>query len=244
MPVLIAMPVADSVHRVRSCTPGEASLRCVRAATCPVGVAARASGRPADRHRVRRPADNGSVPAPSASSCSTTTRSSAAACASCWRPRTTSRSSARRAPPRRRCRASRPCGPTSPCSTSGCPDGDGVEVCREIRSQHPEIACLMLTSFADDEALFDAIMAGAAGYVLKQVRGNDLVDGGAQGGRRPVPARPGGHARVLDRLRAASRGRRAARRPHRPGAPILDLIGRGPDQPTDRRAACTSPRRR
>src|SRR5580698_253083 len=55
------------------------------------------------------------------------------------------------------------------------PDGDGVSVCREIRSRHPEIACLMLTSFGDDEALFDAIMAGAAGYVLKQIRGTDLV---------------------------------------------------------------------
>jgi two-component system, NarL family, response regulator DevR len=56
------------------------------------------------------------------------------------------------------------------------PDGNGVEVCREIRSRHPEIQCLMLTSFANDEALFDGIMAGAAGYVLKQVRGSDLVD--------------------------------------------------------------------
>src|SRR5580700_525853 len=46
------------------------------------------------------------------------------------------------------------------------PDGDGVSVCREIRSKMPEVACLMLTSFGDDEALFDAIMAGAAGYVL------------------------------------------------------------------------------
>ena len=55
------------------------------------------------------------------------------------------------------------------------PDGDGIEVCREIRSQHPEIACLMLTSFADDEALLGAVVAGAAGYVLKQIRGNDLV---------------------------------------------------------------------
>ena len=55
------------------------------------------------------------------------------------------------------------------------PDGDGVTVCREIRSQLPEVACLMLTSFGDDEALFDAIMAGAAGYVLKQIRGLDLV---------------------------------------------------------------------
>jgi DNA-binding NarL/FixJ family response regulator len=55
------------------------------------------------------------------------------------------------------------------------PDGDGVSVCREIRSQLPEIGCLMLTSFGDDEALFDAIMAGAAGYVLKQIRALDLV---------------------------------------------------------------------
>src|SRR5215469_3538081 len=55
------------------------------------------------------------------------------------------------------------------------PDGDGVTVCREIRSRMPEAACLMLTSFGDDEALFDAIMAGAAGYVLKQIRGTDLV---------------------------------------------------------------------
>ena len=55
------------------------------------------------------------------------------------------------------------------------PDGDGVTVCRDIRSTMPEVACLMLTSFGDDEALFDAIMAGAAGYVLKQIRGTDLV---------------------------------------------------------------------
>jgi len=55
------------------------------------------------------------------------------------------------------------------------PDGDGVSVCRDIRSKMPEVACLMLTSFGDDDALFDAIMAGAAGYVLKQIRGTDLV---------------------------------------------------------------------
>ncbi len=55
------------------------------------------------------------------------------------------------------------------------PDGDGVTVCREIRSQMPEVACLMLTSFADDDALMDAVMAGAAGYVLKQIRGTDLI---------------------------------------------------------------------
>ncbi len=55
------------------------------------------------------------------------------------------------------------------------PDGSGVAVCREVRSQAPEIACLMLTSYADDDALFDAVMAGAAGYVLKQIHGSDLV---------------------------------------------------------------------
>ena len=55
------------------------------------------------------------------------------------------------------------------------PDGDGVSVCRDIRSKMPEVACLMLTSYGDDEALFDAIMAGAAGYVLKQIRGSDLA---------------------------------------------------------------------
>ncbi len=55
------------------------------------------------------------------------------------------------------------------------PDGDGVTVCRDLRSQLPELACLMLTSFSDDDALLGAVMAGAAGYVLKDIRGGDLV---------------------------------------------------------------------
>jgi DNA-binding NarL/FixJ family response regulator len=55
------------------------------------------------------------------------------------------------------------------------PDGDGITVCRDIRSRMPGVACLMLTSFGDDRAIVDAIMAGAAGYVLKQIRGTDLV---------------------------------------------------------------------
>src|SRR6201989_2551494 len=62
------------------------------------------------------------------------------------------------------------------------PDGNGVSVCRDIRSRLPEVACLMLTSFGDDEALFDAIMAGAAGYVLKKIRGTHLVGAGAPAG--------------------------------------------------------------
>ncbi|MEV0443251.1 response regulator transcription factor [Streptomyces spectabilis] len=55
------------------------------------------------------------------------------------------------------------------------PDGDGIRVCRELRSLMPDLACLMLTSFDDEDALLDAIMAGAAGYVLKQIKGSDLV---------------------------------------------------------------------
>ncbi len=55
-------------------------------------------------------------------------------------------------------------------------NGNGIEVCREIRSLHPEVACLILTSFADDHALVDAAMAGAAGYVLKQIRSNELIE--------------------------------------------------------------------
>ena len=56
------------------------------------------------------------------------------------------------------------------------PDGSGVEVCREIRSRLPSTACIMLTSYADDEALFASIMAGSSGYVLKQIGGNGLID--------------------------------------------------------------------
>ena len=81
------------------------------------------------------------------------------------------------------------------------PDGDGVQVCREIRSAHPEIHCLMLTSFADDEALFQAIMAGASGYVLKQIKGADVVDAvrAVAAGRSLLD--PSVTARVVDRLR-------------------------------------------
>ena len=56
------------------------------------------------------------------------------------------------------------------------PDGDGVDVCRDVRDGHPEIACLMFTSYDDEKAVVAAVMAGAAGYLLKQVRGVDLVD--------------------------------------------------------------------
>lgn len=56
------------------------------------------------------------------------------------------------------------------------PDGSGVELCRDLRSRMPQLACLMLTSFTDEQAMFDAVLAGAAGYVIKDVRGNDIVN--------------------------------------------------------------------
>jgi two-component system response regulator DevR len=81
------------------------------------------------------------------------------------------------------------------------PDGDGVEVCRDIRSKHPDIACIMLTSFADDEAVYAAIMAGAAGYLLKQVRGTDLVDAIRRVGQGESLLDPSVTTRVLERIR-------------------------------------------
>jgi two-component system, NarL family, response regulator DevR len=82
------------------------------------------------------------------------------------------------------------------------PDGDGIEVCREVRSKHPEIACIMLTSFADDEAVYASIMAGASGFVLKQVRGNDLVEGIRRVAQGESLLDPQVTTRVLERLRA------------------------------------------
>ena len=81
------------------------------------------------------------------------------------------------------------------------PDGNGVEVCREIRSKHPEIHCLMLTSFSDDEALVDAILAGASGYVLKQIKTSDLIDAVTKIAAGESLLDPKLSAKVLDRLR-------------------------------------------
>lgn len=81
------------------------------------------------------------------------------------------------------------------------PDGSGVEVCREIRSSAPDIACVMLTSYADDEALIASIMAGAAGYVLKQVGSLDLIDTIRRAGAGQSLLDPALTDRVLARLR-------------------------------------------
>ncbi|GAA1544048.1 response regulator transcription factor [Streptomyces albidochromogenes] len=81
------------------------------------------------------------------------------------------------------------------------PDGDGVSVCRELRSRMPDLACLMLTSFDDEEALLDAIMAGASGYVLKQISGTDLVNAVRTVASGQSLLDPGATARVMARLR-------------------------------------------
>ncbi|WP_328958370.1 response regulator transcription factor [Kitasatospora purpeofusca] len=109
-------------------------------------------------------------------------------------------------------------------------DGDGVAVCRELRSRMPDLACLMLTSFDDEEALLDAVMAGAAGYVLKQISGTDLVTAvrTVASGRSMLD--PGAATRLLNRLRSEARPERPAT-----GGPelttreqeVLALIGEG-----------------
>lgn len=81
------------------------------------------------------------------------------------------------------------------------PDGDGVRVCREARSQQPTLQCLMLTAFADDDALFASILAGAAGYLLKQVHGGDLVAGVRRVAGGESLLDPPIIRRVLDHLR-------------------------------------------
>jgi two-component system response regulator DevR len=81
------------------------------------------------------------------------------------------------------------------------PDGDGIEVCREIRSRHEDVACLMLTSFSDDEAVYAAILAGAAGYILKQIHGQDLLEAVRRVAAGESLLDPAVTARVLDRLR-------------------------------------------
>ncbi|MDP4510472.1 response regulator [Nonomuraea turcica] len=107
------------------------------------------------------------------------------------------------------------------------PDGNGVDVCREVRSRLPGLACLMLTSFADDDALFDAVMAGASGYVLKQIHGSDLV-----GAVRTVAAGeslldPQTTAAMLQRLRDQASRQDPLAALSEQERHILDLIGEG-----------------
>jgi two-component system response regulator DevR len=81
------------------------------------------------------------------------------------------------------------------------PDGSGIEVCRIIREQNPTVRCLILTSYDDDEAIFAAVLAGAAGYVLKQIRGSNLIDAVRQVAAGQSLLDPTVTARVLQRIR-------------------------------------------
>ncbi|GAA3012769.1 DNA-binding response regulator [Streptomyces fulvorobeus] len=109
------------------------------------------------------------------------------------------------------------------------PDGSGVEVCREVRSQDENIKCLMLTSYADDEALFDAIMAGASGYVLKAIRGNELLSAVRDVAAGKSLLDPAATARVLERLRDGPKGKGGDELAGltEQERKILDLIGEG-----------------
>lgn len=107
------------------------------------------------------------------------------------------------------------------------PDGSGVEVCREVRSQLPGLACLMLTSFSDDDALFEAIMAGASGYVLKQIRGNDLVTAIKRVARGESLLDPSVTTKVLHRLRNPSEEDERLAKLTPQERRILDLIAEG-----------------
>ena len=107
------------------------------------------------------------------------------------------------------------------------PDGSGIDVCREMRSRSPQIAALILTSFDDDDALFSAIMAGAAGYLLKQVGGNALVDAVRRVAAGQSLLDPGVTAKVLERLRSGPREDPALAQLTTQERRILDLVGEG-----------------
>lgn len=111
------------------------------------------------------------------------------------------------------------------------PDGDGISVCRELRSTMPDLACLMLTSFDDEDALIDSIMAGAAGYVLKQIKGPDLVSAVRTVATGQSMLDPATTARLMRSLRAPGAAgppedERLAGLSERERS-VLDLVGEG-----------------
>ncbi|MFF9091205.1 response regulator [Streptomyces sp. NPDC014991] len=109
------------------------------------------------------------------------------------------------------------------------PDGDGISVCRELRSHQPDLACLMLTSFDEEEALLDSIMAGASGYVLKQIQGSDLVSAVRTVARGQSLLDPSATTRLMARLRGGQQeaGPEALSGLTEREREILALIGEG-----------------
>ena len=107
------------------------------------------------------------------------------------------------------------------------PDGDGVSVCRELRSKLPDLKVIMLTSFSEDEALFEAIMAGASGYLLKQILGQDLISAVrtvAGGGSLLDPTAT---TAVLERMRRAAQPSGPLAKLSEQERTVLELIGEG-----------------
>jgi DNA-binding NarL/FixJ family response regulator len=107
------------------------------------------------------------------------------------------------------------------------PDGSGIDVCRDVRSIDPSIKALILTSYDDDDALFAAIMAGAAGYILKQVRGNDFVDTVRRVAAGQSTLDPAMTAQVLERVRTGPPKDRELEGLTAQEQRILELIGEG-----------------
>ena len=107
------------------------------------------------------------------------------------------------------------------------PDGSGIDVCRDIRSRHPEIQALILTSFDDDDALFAAIMAGAAGYVLKDIHGDDLVDAIRRVHAGQSLLDPAVTGQVLERLRHGKPEDKRLAALSEQERRVLSLIGEG-----------------
>jgi two-component system, NarL family, response regulator DevR len=107
------------------------------------------------------------------------------------------------------------------------PDGSGIDVCRDVRSVDPSIRALILTSYDDDDALFAAIMAGAAGYILKQVRGNDFVDTVRRVAAGQSTLDPSVTAQVLERVRTGPPRDKELEALTAQEQKILELIGEG-----------------
>lgn len=107
------------------------------------------------------------------------------------------------------------------------PDGSGVEACREIRARWPDINVLMLTSFADDEALFASILAGASGYVLKQIKGSDLIESVRKVGRGESLLDPEMTDRVFRRIRGEEQDDPLLARLSKQERRILEYISEG-----------------
>lgn len=107
------------------------------------------------------------------------------------------------------------------------PDGNGIELCRDLKSQLPELNCLMLTSYADDDALFDAIMAGASGFVLKQVLGLDLINAIRTIGAGGSLLDPRTTAALMNRIRHERETQNPLNQLTEQERAVFDLIGEG-----------------